>query len=222
MPVLANVLLAVAGTDQLRFAATDLYLAVSGKIPAEVESGGAIAVGARDLFERVKMMPDGPIVDRHVGQRDDHAQGRRHRAPLHAARHARRRLPAAPAAGEESATLALEVDVLAELIASTHFSISTDETRAHLNSALFEWDGDRVRMVTTDGHRLSKMEVKVAGQQASATMLIPLKAIHELRALVRRSSRRQRLGARARKLELRDHAERPERVLPAARASSSA
>src|SRR5579864_4401927 len=38
-------------------------------------------------------------------------------------------------------------------------------------------------MVTTDGHRLSKMEVKVSGRQASATMLIPLKAIQELRRL---------------------------------------
>jgi DNA polymerase-3 subunit beta len=79
--------------------------------------------------------------------------------------------------------LTLEVAVLQELIAKTHFSISTDETRAHLNSALFEWDGDVVRMVSTDGHRLSKMEVKVAGRQASATMLIPLKAIQELRRL---------------------------------------
>jgi DNA polymerase-3 subunit beta len=38
-------------------------------------------------------------------------------------------------------------------------------------------------MVTTDGHRLSKIEVKVTGRQASATMLIPLKAITELRRL---------------------------------------
>jgi DNA polymerase-3 subunit beta len=38
-------------------------------------------------------------------------------------------------------------------------------------------------MVTTDGHRLSKMEVRVDGRQASATMLIPLKAIQELRRL---------------------------------------
>jgi DNA polymerase-3 subunit beta len=79
--------------------------------------------------------------------------------------------------------LAIEVDVLRELIQKTYFSISGDETRAHLNSALFEWDGDVVRMVTTDGHRLSKMEVKVEGRQASATMLIPLKAILELRRL---------------------------------------
>jgi DNA polymerase-3 subunit beta len=80
-------------------------------------------------------------------------------------------------------TLALDVSVLQEIISKTHFSVSTDETRPHLNSALFEWDGDVIRMVTTDGHRLSKIDVKVAGRQASATMLIPLKAIHELRRL---------------------------------------
>jgi DNA polymerase-3 subunit beta len=91
--------------------------------------------------------------------------------------------PPLPAPSEGSPSLALAVDVLRELIAKTHFSISTDETRAHLNSALFEWDGDVVRMVTTDGHRLSKMQVKVSGRQASATMLIPLKAVQELRRL---------------------------------------
>jgi DNA polymerase-3 subunit beta len=91
--------------------------------------------------------------------------------------------PPLPSPAEGSPTLALEVEVLKALIDKTHFSISTDETRAHLNSALFEWDGDTVRMVTTDGHRLSKMEVKVAGRQASATMLIPLKAVQELRRL---------------------------------------
>jgi len=69
------------------------------------------------------------------------------------------------------------------LIAGTYFSISTDETRLHLNSALFEWDGDRVRMVTTDGHRLSKMEAVLPGKHASATMLIPLKGVLELKRL---------------------------------------
>jgi DNA polymerase-3 subunit beta len=91
--------------------------------------------------------------------------------------------PPLPTPSEGSPSLALSVDVLRELIAKTHFSISSDETRARLNSALFEWDGDVVRMVTTDGHRLSKIEVKVAGRQASATMLIPLKAVQELRRL---------------------------------------
>ncbi|MEO7110542.1 MAG: DNA polymerase III subunit beta [Polyangiaceae bacterium] len=183
MPVLSNVLLAVDGPNALRLAATDLYLAIAGKIPAEVSKGGSVAVPAKDLLERVKMMPDGPI---HIATQDNSTTTLK--ATGSARRYTLRGMPGddfppLPAPAEGAPTLALEVAVLQELIAKTYFSISSDETRAHLNSALFEWDGDIVRMVTTDGHRLSKMEVKVAGRQASATMLIPLKAIHELRRL---------------------------------------
>src|SRR4029077_19349441 len=138
---------------------------------------------AKDFLERIRMMPEGPI---HIASQDNAS------TTMKAAGSARRftlrgmpgdDFPPLPAPAEGAPSLALEVDVLQQLIANTHFSISTDETRAHLNSALFEWDGDVVRMVTTDGHRLSKMEVKVSGRQASATMLIPLKAIQELRRL---------------------------------------
>jgi DNA polymerase-3 subunit beta len=87
----------------------------------------------------------------------------------------------APDAGAKSS--ALEAATLAQLIAATHFSISSDETRPHLSSALFEWDGDRVRMVTTDGHRLSKMEVTTKGKLAGTNILIPLKGVNELRRL---------------------------------------
>jgi DNA polymerase III subunit beta len=183
MPVLANVLLAVDGPNALRLAATDLYLSLLGRVTADVSKPGSVAVSAKDLFERVKMMPDGPVV---IATQDNAT------TTLKAAGSARRYtlrgmpgddFPPLPQPAEGSPTLALDVDVLSELIQKTHFSISTDETRAHLNSALFEWEGDTVRMVTTDGHRLSKVDVKVTGRQASATMLIPLKAIHELRRL---------------------------------------
>jgi DNA polymerase III subunit beta len=183
MPVLANVLLAVDGPSALRLAATDLYLSLLGRIQGDVSKPGSVAVSAKDLFERVKMMPDGPIV---ISTQDNAT------TTLKASGSSRRYtlrgmpgddFPPLPQPAEGSPTLALDVDVLAELIHKTHFSISTDETRAHLNSALFEWDGDVVRMVTTDGHRLSKVDVTVAGRQASATMLIPLKAIHELRKI---------------------------------------
>jgi DNA polymerase-3 subunit beta len=183
MPVLSNVLLAADGSTGLRLAATDLYLAINGRVPAEVNKGGSVAVPAKDLFERVKMMPDGPL---HMVSHDNSTLTVK--ATGSARRYTLRGMPgddfpSLPAPAEGAPTLALEAHVLAELIAKTHFSISSDETRAHLNSALFEWDGDVVRMVTTDGHRLSKMEVKVLGRQASATMLIPLKAIQELRRL---------------------------------------
>ncbi|CAN5714661.1 DNA polymerase III subunit beta [soil metagenome] len=183
MPVLSNVLLTVDGPNALRLAATDLYLSVVGRVNAEVKKGGTVAVPAKDLLERVKMMPEGQI---QIVTQDNAT------TVLKAAGSARRftlrgmpgeDFPPLPTPAENAPTLSLDVDVVAQLIAKTYFSVSSDETRAHLHSALFEWDGDIVRMVSTDGHRLSKMEVKVPGRQASATMLIPLKAILELRRL---------------------------------------
>jgi DNA polymerase III subunit beta len=197
MPVLSNVLLAVDGPSALRVAATDLYLALVGRVTVDVSKGGSVAVSAKDLLERVRMMPEGPI---HLASQDNAT------TTIKAAGSARRYtlrgmpgddFPPLPAPSEGSPSLSLDVDALQELIAKTHFSISTDETRAHLNSALFEWDGDVVRMVTTDGHRLSKMEVKVGGRQASATMLIPLKAVQELRRLCEDIAAEAKEGAKA-------------------------
>ncbi|HEY2368151.1 MAG TPA: DNA polymerase III subunit beta [Polyangiaceae bacterium] len=183
MPVLSNVLLAVDGPNALRVAATDLYLSIAGRVPAEVKKGGSVAVPAKDLLERVRMMPEGTvqIVTTDGASTNIKASGSPRRYTLRGM--PGDDFPPLPQAAESAPTLSLAVDVLAELMQKTYFSISTDETRAHLNSALFEWDGDVVRMVTTDGHRLSMMEQKVVGKQATATMLIPLKAILELRRL---------------------------------------
>ncbi len=182
VPALANVLLTAEGRA-LRVAATDLYLAMSGQAEAEIAVSGSIAVPAKDLFERVKAMPEGPvqITTTDGAQTTIKAVGQARRYTLHGL--PGNDFPLLPKPSPDAPALELPVDLLALLMARTHFSISTDETRAHVNSALFEWSGDRVRMVTTDGHRLSKMEATVAGTSATATMLIPLKAISELRRL---------------------------------------
>jgi DNA polymerase-3 subunit beta len=183
MPVLANVLLEARKPSELALSATDLYLGVSGSISAQVEKPGSVAVGARDLFERVKMMPEGNIS---ISMQGDsvvtiRAQGQARRYTLKGLPGSE--FPTLPQPGEGSAPMSLSTDALSELIAKTHFSIATDDTRPHLNSALFQWEGHNVRMVTTDGHRLSKMEIQVPDHEANASMLIPLKGIHELKRL---------------------------------------
>ena len=183
MPVLANVLLSSQG-DLLHVAATDLYLSVQGSLEAEVSRPGSVAVPARDMYDRIKHMPDGPI---HISVGDGAATvikavGSARRYTLHGLPGSD--FPSLPTPAEDAAEITLSVETLSQLIRRTHFSISTDETRAHLNSALFECDHDLVRMVTTDGHRLSKMEVKVEGLDAKTTMLVPLKAITELKKLL--------------------------------------
>ena len=182
VPALANVLL-TAERGSLRVAATDLYMGMAGSCEAEIAEPGARALPAKDLFERLRAMPDGPvqIVTGDNVQTIVKAVGQARRYTLHGL--PGNDFPLLPKPAPDAPALELPVEMLALLMARTHFSISADETRAHVNSALFEWSGDRVRMVTTDGHRLSKMEATVAGTSATATMLIPLKAISELRRL---------------------------------------
>src|SRR5689334_10375743 len=60
VPVLANVLLDAAD-GKLRVAATDLYLSISGACNVETLTAGAVAAPAKDLFERVRAMPEGPV-----------------------------------------------------------------------------------------------------------------------------------------------------------------
>ena len=50
MPVLANVLLEAQGSV-LSVRATDLYMSVSGTIPATVRRAGSVAIPAKDVVE---------------------------------------------------------------------------------------------------------------------------------------------------------------------------
>jgi DNA polymerase-3 subunit beta len=187
MPVLANVLLS-ADEGELHVAATDLYVSVSGRMAAKVNRPGSVALPARDLFDRIKAMPEGDIqlVVKEGGATTIQATASARRYTLHGLPGAD--FPALPAPAEDAPELEIAPETLAKLIARTHFSVSNDETRPHLNSALFQCDQDRIRMVTTDGHRLSKMEIVVQGLQAKTTMLLPLKAINELRRLAEEAS----------------------------------
>jgi DNA polymerase-3 subunit beta len=181
MPVLGNVLLEVDGPSQLRLSAMDLFLSITGVLQAQVDRGGSIAVGARDLFDRVRMMPEGQLT---LSSNDGSsltlkAVGTARRFTIHGI--PGDEFPKQPQPERAAAVLSLPVSTLATLIASTQFSISTDDSRLALNSALFEWSEDKVRFVTTDGHRLTKAEAVVPGTQATATMLIPLKGIQQLK-----------------------------------------
>lgn len=181
MPVLGNVL--VETTDKsVRLAATDLVLAVSGEVEAEVKRRGSVALGAKDLFDRVRMMPEGDLA-LEVGEGSQttiRSVSSARRYTIHGVPGSE--FPNLPSA-EKGTFLELEIQVMARLLAGTHFSISTDETRLHLSSALFELEDNRVRMVTTDGHRLSKMEIRAPEVKGKSSMLIPLKGILELRRL---------------------------------------
>jgi DNA polymerase-3 subunit beta len=75
--------------------------------------------------------------------------------------------------------------VVREMIDRTMFSICNDETRFHLNGVFFESDGSKCRMVSTDGHRLSKVERTIPnGPKLSAGVIIPKKGLLEIKKVL--------------------------------------
>jgi DNA polymerase-3 subunit beta len=183
MPILSNILLSTDGDKTLRFAATDLYLSVTSASVAEVKKQGSAALPARTLFDIAKNLPEGDVSLKAL---DNHA------VEIRGGR-ARFKIPAMP--GHDFPTLptpanvelsALSAEDLGRLIALTHYSMSSDETRPHLAGALLEGDGKLVRMVTTDGHRLSMAEERQrgGGKLLNFHMLVPGKGVGELRKMI--------------------------------------
>ena len=180
MQALSNVLF-TAQDGQLRLFATDNAMAMAGSVHAQIITPGVVALPAKDLLDRVRMMPDGQM-SLSINEKSI--------ATLKASVGARRftvagipegDYPAPSALPAGSSPIVMAARDVVDLISHAAFSVSSDESRPHLNSTLVEFDGDVVRMVSTDGHRLTKVEVTNYGSPARATLLVPLKAVLELR-----------------------------------------
>ena len=79
-------------------------------------------------------------------------------------------------------------ETLEEMISKTVFSVSDDEMRRSLSGVFFEKRGEQtLRLVATDGHRLSYVDQKVEGLNFSKDILVPKKAVMEIRRLLRLS-----------------------------------
>ncbi len=71
------------------------------------------------------------------------------------------------------------------MIEKTLFAVSTDETRLSLGGVFVESvDKNQVRMVATDGHRLSFVERAVTGVDIRPGVILPRKGLVEAKRLL--------------------------------------
>lgn len=179
LPVLANVLLE-AVPDGVRLSGTDLDIAVSVLIPAEVDTQGAVTVPAKKLGEIVRELPSAAIRVTGTGEQRVTVECGRSRFKLLGI--SREEFPNFPAVNFERCWRVISSD-LHKLIGRVSFAASTEESRPILNGVLWELRGDRMRMVATNGHRLAKMDVPVTSSAPSAELIVPPKALEQVRRL---------------------------------------
>jgi len=179
MPMLANTLIRVTGANQLLVAATDLNVSVSADLETTSSKEGGITVGAKALHDIVNSLPGDELTVKKA--ENNWAEIRSGKVNYRLVGMPDRDFPKIPD-HREVEFCEVDADVLREMIEKTIFSISNDETRFHLNGVLFESDGTTARMVSTDGHRLSKVERALAdGPKLSAGVIIPKKGVVEIK-----------------------------------------
>jgi DNA polymerase III subunit beta len=182
MPMLANVLLRTTGKNQILVAATDLNVSLTAELKSQNTAEGGITLGAKNLFELIANAPGDDIS---LKRADNHwAEIRSGKVTYRIVGMPDRDFPRVPDHREATYTT-VESAVLREMIDRTLFSVCNDETRFHLNGVFFESDGSKARMVSTDGHRLSKVERTIAnGPKLSAGIIIPKKGLLEMKKVL--------------------------------------
>jgi DNA polymerase-3 subunit beta len=180
LPVLSNVL--VEATKQgLRLSGTDLDIAVSTTVAADVDAEGAVTLPAKKLIDIARELPSAPIRITAAGEQRVSIECGRSKFKLLGL--PREEFPSFPAVKFDGAWKAT-AGVVHKLVGHVAFAASTEESRPILNGVLWELRPDRLRMVATNGHRLAKMDVPATGG-TSADLIVPPKALEQIRRLFR-------------------------------------
>jgi DNA polymerase-3 subunit beta len=179
MPMLANVLLRTTGKHTLLCAATDLNVSLSAELKCETLKEGGLTIGAKALHDIVSSAPGEDIVLKRAD--NNWAELRAGKVDYRLVGMPDRDFPKIPD-HREIAFSTLPAEALRGMVDRTLFSVCSDETRFHLNGVFLESDGKRARIVSTDGHRLSKVEREAGGLPAlSAGVIIPKKGLVEMK-----------------------------------------
>jgi len=180
LPVLANIL--VQTTEKgIRFSGTDLDIAVSTEVTADIESAGAITIPARKLSEIARELPPAPVKISAAGDQRITLECGRSKFKLLGL--TKSEFPSFPAVKFDKA-LRIPSGDLQKLISHTAFAASTEESRPILNGVLWELRPEYMRMVATNGHRLAKMDLPVKlAPSSSGDLIIPPKALEQIRRL---------------------------------------
>ncbi|MBL8123065.1 MAG: DNA polymerase III subunit beta [Pyrinomonadaceae bacterium] len=185
IPVLSNILIESLGEGSIRIVGTDLDVTIRCDAEADIKKPGAMCVQARKLFDIVRTLSDGDV--HFKKEENEWVEMKAGRAKFRLAGVNKEQYPEIPIF--KSAPMKLSADVFNYFIQNTAFAITNETSRFTLSGAKFVIDGEKARMVTTDGHRLAFIEKTLdAKTDAKMDALIPKKALLELVKISRSES----------------------------------
>lgn len=183
MPILSNVLIARKG-DALHFTATDseIQISTSTTLDTDDTSSAAITVGGKKLQDILRILPEQSSISIETSESKALIRASKSRFSLQT-------LPAEdfPLLNntiDNSPQIILTQGQLKALLHSVQYAMAQQDVRYYLNGLLLIVDGNQLKAVATDGHRLAYNAITLAQEHEKQDIIVPRKTILELHKLL--------------------------------------
>lgn len=179
LPILSNVLIEKNSTG-IRFIATDLEIQISTEIKDNELSGTdeSITVAAKKLQEILRVLPDNSKVTLDI-------QDSRLLVKVLKSKFTLQTLPSQdfPKVNEQlqnSTLVEIEQRLFKKLLGAVHYAMAQQDIRYYLNGVLLVIDGNLVKLIATDGHRLAYTSAKLNTEHPKREVILSRKTVNEL------------------------------------------
>lgn len=188
MQILSNVLIkCVDGRLSLTATDSEIELIAEADLPAAENAGDsnviAFTTSARKLLDICQSLSDGSVIDLIIEDQTKlriHSGKARFSLPAMAAD----RFPCFETPSIED-KFCMDSARLRRGMDQCKFAIAVQDTRIYLNALLMEVEGNLLRLVASDGHRLAYSEQQLDNpEKFSRQVLVPLKGVKELSRLL--------------------------------------
>jgi len=178
LPILSNVLIQAHG-GTVDFVATDLEVQITAKATLEGDAAeGSVTVAARKLYEILRSLPDDAEVA--LDAKENRMVVRAGKSRFNLQTLAPADFPRMVEARDATRTLSLPQKALKHALGLVQFAMAVQDIRYYLNGVLFSVEKNMLRVVATDGHRLSFAAEALAGEHESVEAILPRKTVLEL------------------------------------------
>src|SRR5258706_13437155 len=177
LPILSNVLISASGSG-VEFLATDLEVQITARAALDGSSEGAVTAGARKLHDILRSLPEDAEVS--LESKENRMTVRAGKSRFNLQTLAAADFPKMVEAKDASKTLTLPQKALKDALRLVQFAMAVQDIRYYLNGVLFSVDKDTLRVVATDGHRLSYASQSLGSHHGSVDAILPRKTLLEL------------------------------------------
>ena len=188
LPILNNILLS---TDQgrLKLSATNLELSINYWIGAKIDQEGSITIPSKEITEFVSYLPSGKI---NLDLKDNLLELSSEKTQSSFTTTPSIDFPEFPKINPDT-LFEIDLDLFVQSINQISFSAAVDDTRPVLTGILCLFENNSLKLVATDGFRLSFKEIKLENslnlKKDSLRFLIPAKSLIEVTKLAKNNKK---------------------------------